>query len=117
MDNWSWPRHSGDFALLRVYAGPDGKPAPHAAANQPLRPPHFFPLAAQGVRPGDFVMVAGYPGLTFRSLTAPEMRERAELYFPRRAELLRGWLDIMAAASERSAAAHRPRRPHQEPGE
>ncbi|HXO27359.1 MAG TPA: S46 family peptidase [Thermoanaerobaculia bacterium] len=105
VDNWSWPRHSGDFALLRVYAGPDGRPAPHAAANQPLRPPHFFPLAAQGVRPGDFVMVAGYPGLTFRSLTAPEMRERAELYFPRRAELLRGWLDIMAAASEKSAAA------------
>jgi peptidase S46-like protein len=105
VDNWSWPRHSGDFALLRVYAGMDGRPAPHAAANQPLRPPHFFPLAAQGVRPGDFVMVAGYPGLTFRSLTAPEMRERAELDFPRRAELLRGWLDIMAAASDRDAAA------------
>jgi hypothetical protein len=105
VDNWSWPRHSGDFALLRVYARPDGRPAPHAAANQPLRPPHFFPLAAQGVRPGDFVMVAGYPGLTFRALTAPEMRERAELYLPRRAELLRGWLDIMAAASEKNAAA------------
>jgi hypothetical protein len=105
VDNWSWPRHSGDFALLRVYAGPDGAPAPHTAANRPLRPPHFFPLAAQGIRPGDFVMVAGYPGLTFRSLIAPEMRERAELYFPRRAELLRGWLDIMAAASERDAAA------------
>lgn len=105
VDNWSWPRHAGDFALLRVYAGPDGRPAPHAAANQPLRPPSFFPLAARGVRPGDFVMVAGYPGLTFRSLIAPEMRERAELYFPRRAELLRAWLDIMAAASERSAAA------------
>jgi hypothetical protein len=105
VDNWSWPRHAGDFALLRVYAGPDGKPAPHADGNQPLRPPHFFPLAAQGVRPGDFVMVAGYPGLTFRSLTAPEMRERAELALPRRAELLRGWLDIMAAASEKDAAA------------
>jgi len=105
VDNWSWPRHSGDFALLRVYAGPDGRPAPHAAANQPLRPPSFFPLAARGVRPGDFVMVPGYPGLTFRSLIAPEMRERAELYFPRRAELLRGWLDIMEAASAKDAAA------------
>src|SRR5262245_52621654 len=27
IDNWSWPRHTGDFALLRVYAGPDGEPA------------------------------------------------------------------------------------------
>jgi hypothetical protein len=105
VDNWSWPRHSGDFALLRVYTGPDGRPAPYAAANRPLRPPHFFPLAARGARPGDFVMVAGYPGLTFRSLIAPEMRERAELYFPRRAELLRGWLDIMEAASAKDAAA------------
>ena len=26
-DNWMWPRHTGDFSLFRVYAGPDGKPA------------------------------------------------------------------------------------------
>ncbi|HLX10042.1 MAG TPA: S46 family peptidase [Thermoanaerobaculia bacterium] len=105
VDNWSWPRHSGDFALLRVYAGPDGRPAPRAAGNQPLRPPHYFPVAADGIRPGDFVMVAGYPGITFRSLTAPEMRERAELYYPRRAELLRAWLDLMEAAARADAAA------------
>ena len=105
VDNWSWPRHSGDFALLRVYAGPGGTPAPHAAANQPLQPPHFFRVAAAGAHPGDFVMVVGYPLVTFRTLIAPEMRERAELFYPRRAELLRTWIDIMEAASRTGATA------------
>ena len=26
-DNWMWPRHTGDFAIFRIYAGPDNKPA------------------------------------------------------------------------------------------
>jgi hypothetical protein len=104
-DNWSWPRHTGDFALLRVYAGPDGQPAPHGAQNAPYRPRNFYPVAPQGAGPGDFVMLPGYPGLTLRSLTAAEMRERAELYFPRRATLYRAWMDIMEAASAKDETA------------
>ncbi|HKH43520.1 MAG TPA: S46 family peptidase, partial [Thermoanaerobaculia bacterium] len=105
VDNWSWPRHTGDFALLRVWAGPDGEPAPEGKGTTAYRPPHFFPVAAQGVGPGSFVLVAGYPGLTYRSLTAAEMRERAERWFPRRAELYRAWMDLMEASSERSEEA------------
>ncbi|HVT59453.1 MAG TPA: S46 family peptidase [Thermoanaerobaculia bacterium] len=104
-DNWSWPRHSGDFALLRVYCGPDGKPAARSAASVPYRPRHFFPVSAHGVHPGDFVLVAGYPGLTFRSLLEIEMREREELLFPRRAALFRAWLDLMEGAARRDEAA------------
>ena len=51
-----------------------------------------------------FVMVAGYPGLTFRSYTEAEMRERAELFYPRRAELYRAWIDRMEAASKTDEA-------------
>jgi len=105
VDNWSWPRHTGDFALLRIYAGPDGQPAPRSAANVPYQPQHFFPMAKQGVAPGDFVMLAGYPGTTFRSLTAAEMRERAELFFPQHAALYRAWIDLMETAAARDAAA------------
>lgn len=101
VDNWSWPRHTGDFTLLRIYAGADGKPAPRGEGNVPYKPRHWFPVARKGVAPGDFVMVAGYPGLTFRSFTEAEMRERAELYFPKRAELYRAWMDLMEAASEK----------------
>jgi len=106
VDNWSWPRHTGDFALLRVYAGPDGQPAPQGDGNAPLRPRHYFPVAARGVAPDEFVMVAGYPGSqTFRSYTEAEMRERAELFFPRRSALYRSWIDLMEAASEQDETA------------
>jgi hypothetical protein len=105
VDNWSWPRHNGDFALLRVYAGPDGQPAAPAPENKPYRPRHFFPIARKGVEPGGFVMVAGYPATTLRSLIEPEMRERGELYHPRRAELYRAWIDILEAASAKDGEA------------
>src|SRR6266568_5861378 len=35
-DNFEWPRHDGDFTFMRVYAGPDGKPAEYADNNVPL---------------------------------------------------------------------------------
>lgn len=99
VDNWSWPRHTGDFALLRVYTAPGGKPAPYDAANLPLASPTFFRLSTAGVAPGDFVLLTGYPGITFRSMTLAEMRERAQLFFPRRAELYRVWVEILERES------------------
>ncbi len=105
VDNWSWPRHVGDFALLRVYAGADNQPAPRAAGNVPYRPPHHFPVAPEGAAPGSFVMIAGYPGATFRSLSAAEVRERAERFYPERAALLRAWIDVMKTASAEGSGA------------
>ncbi|MEM7048190.1 MAG: S46 family peptidase [Acidobacteriota bacterium] len=96
-DNWSWPRHAGDFALLRVYADGDNQPAVQRAENQPYRPKRSLRIARQPLAAGSFVMVAGYPGQTHRSLVAGEMAILAELFYPRRAELYRGWIDIMQA--------------------
>ncbi len=98
VDNWSWPRHTADFALARVWAADGKNPAPHAAENQPYHPSRFFPISLSGVRDGDLVMVAGFPGYTVRGMTAPEMAEVAERYFPARAALYRRWLDLMDAA-------------------
>ena len=105
VDNWSWPRHTGDFALLRVYSAPDGRPAARADGNVPYHPKHFFPVAARGIEPDGFVMLAGYPGRTFRSYTEAEMAERAELFYPGLAALYRSWLDVMEAASEKDETA------------
>ncbi len=82
VDNWMWPRHTGDFAFLRAYVGPDGKPAPHSADNVPYRPTRWLKVATQRVRPGDLVWVAGYPGRTFRYQTLGEFRRAAETTMP-----------------------------------
>ena len=62
IDNWSWPRHTGDMAFVRVYAGDDNRPAPPADSNRPYRPRRHLQVAAEGVREDDFVAVTGYPG-------------------------------------------------------
>lgn len=92
IDNWMWPRHTGDFALARVYASPEGRSAAFDPANVPYRPEFFFPLAKNGIAPGDFVMVLGYPGITYRSLIAEEMAERRDRFFPRREEVFGEWI-------------------------
>ncbi len=66
VDNWMWPRHTGDFSLIRAYVGKDGKPAAYSPDNVPYRPAHFLKVTRTPLRPGDFVMVAGYPGTTNR---------------------------------------------------
>ncbi|HCT94061.1 MAG: hypothetical protein A2X19_04290 [Bacteroidetes bacterium GWE2_39_28] len=63
-DNYSWPRHTGDFAILRVYANKDNNPASFSAKNVPYKPKHFFSISSKGVKDGDFIMIPGYPGST-----------------------------------------------------
>ncbi|MEO0626235.1 MAG: S46 family peptidase [Bacteroidota bacterium] len=75
-DNWEWPRHTGDFSLFRVYSGPDGKPAPYSTDNIPLRPRHHLPINLNGIEPGDFTMVFGFPGRTDQHLSSEAMRNR-----------------------------------------
>ncbi len=63
-DNYSWPRHTADFAVLRVYANDKNEPASFNKKNRPYSPKHFLPISAKGVKENDFVMVVGYPGST-----------------------------------------------------
>lgn len=56
-DNWVWPRHTGDFSVFRIYAGPDNKPAEYSPDNKPLKPKHFFPISLDGIEEGDFTLV------------------------------------------------------------
>ncbi len=81
-DNWMWPRHTGDFGFYRAYVGPDGSSRPYAADNVPYRPKSWLKIAQQGVKDGDFVMVAGFPGTTNRLRTAEEVRFNFAEYEP-----------------------------------
>ncbi len=81
-DNWMWPRQCGDFALLRAYVAPDGTPGPHADTNVPYKPPRHLKVQPAGSNPGDFVMIAGYPGTTFRYRTALEAEHAVTVRYP-----------------------------------
>jgi len=95
IDNWMWPRHSGDFAFLRVYVAPDGSAAEHSADNVPYQPPRHLEINPEGANPGDFVMVAGYPGSTYRFRRARDLRFARDVRYPFRIELQRQIIDIL----------------------
>ena len=81
-DNWMWPRHTGDWSYLRAYVGKDGKPADYAKDNVPYHPAHILKVSGEGVHPGDLVIVAGYPGRTFRYRTASEVANMQQVVYP-----------------------------------
>ena len=66
IDNYEYPRHTGDFAFLRGYVGKDGKPAAYSVDNVPYQPKSFLKVNVNGVRAGDGILLAGYPGKTSR---------------------------------------------------
>ncbi len=82
VDNWIWPRHSGDFSFMRAYVGPDGAPAEYAADNVPYRPKMVLEVGADGVADQDAVFILGYPGSTYRHRPARFVAYMAEVYMP-----------------------------------
>ncbi len=86
-DNWMWPRHTADFTLLRVYSGPDGKPADFSEENIPYNPKYFLPVSLKGIEEGDFAMIMGYPGSTDRYKTSYGVKYTMEVTNPVRIEV------------------------------
>ena len=83
-DNWVWPRHTGDFALFRIYADKNNKPADYSPDNVPYKPKHFLPMNAAGVKPGDFTFVYGFPGTTDEYLPATSLEQIQDVINPTR---------------------------------
>ncbi|GGP48500.1 S46 family peptidase [Shewanella saliphila] len=95
IDNWMWPRHTGDFSFYRAYVSKDGKPADFSKDNVPYEPKSFLKVSAKGVSDGDFVMVAGYPGRTNRYRTADEVNNQFNWSYPHAKELQETMIDII----------------------
>ena len=104
IDNWMWPRHTGDWSFYRAYVGPDGRPADYAAENVPYEPASFLTVSAAGLEDGDFVMAAGYPGATARYARLSEVRDAFEWSYPLRRRIYQGWADTIVAAADDEAA-------------
>jgi hypothetical protein len=99
IDNWMWPRHTGDFSFLRAYVGKDGHSAEYAKDNVPYRPLHYFPIARKNLSPGDFTMILGFPGTTQRWYSAAEVGNETQFNYPERIALLEQYIALMEKAS------------------
>ncbi len=96
-DNWMWPRHTGDFALFRIYASKDNKPAEYSPDNVPYTPQKHLPISLKGVEPGDFTMVYGYPGSTQQYITSQAINQVVNISNPMNIALRDARLKIMEA--------------------
>ncbi|MEP3051379.1 MAG: S46 family peptidase [Erythrobacter sp.] len=105
IDNWQWPRHTGDFAFYRAYVGPDGSAAEFDEANVPYQPEHHLKVSASGLNEGDFVMAAGYPGSTSRYTLLAEVENTFNWTYPTFEVLLNEWIDTIEQAAPEGSDA------------
>lgn len=100
VDNWEWPRHTGDFSFMRAYVAPDGSTADYSVDNVPYKPKRFIQVAPQGANENDFVMLLGYPGRTARHKTSSFLRYEEGVRLPYIVELYGRQIATMQAAGE-----------------
>lgn len=99
-DNWEWPRHNGDFSLVRAYVGKDGKPAPYSKDNIPYKPKNTLKINPNGTKEGDFVFIMGYPGRTFRHESGSYLKFQQEVQLPVIQQFYKQYIDWMKEYSE-----------------
>lgn len=103
-DNWMWPRHTGDFSIFRIYAGPDNLPADYSEANVPYRPKKSLTISRAGVKEGDFTFVYGCPGSTQEYVHSEAVRYIQDVSDPEKIALRTTRLNIMKKYMDQSQA-------------
>jgi hypothetical protein len=83
IDNWMWPRHAGDFSILRAYVSKDGKSADYSKDNIPYNSKIFLKVSSAGIKDGDFVMLIGFPGTTRRYESSFSVDEMVNYDYPK----------------------------------
>ena len=94
-DNWMWPRHTGDFSIFRIYADKDNKPAEYSEDNIPYNPNRHLTISTQGVKPGDFTMVYGFPGRTDEYLPGVAVKQITQVLNPAKISIRKAALVVM----------------------
>jgi len=84
LDNWVWPRHTGDFSLFRIYAGKDNEPSLYSVHNMPYKSKKHLTISTAGVKEGDFTMVMGYPGTTDEYIISDEISYMLNTSLPKK---------------------------------
>jgi len=70
-DNWMWPRHNGDFSIVRAYEN-----------GKPYVPKKHLQINPGGTKENDFVFILGYPGRTYRHQPAQFLTYQKEHILP-----------------------------------
>ncbi|EGN74205.1 Peptidase S46 [Idiomarina sp. A28L] len=89
-DNWQWPRHSADLALLRVYN----------ADGSAYEPSHWLPLSPAAPADGEPVYVAGFPGTTQRYRLLQEADMAFAEFYPNLVLYSERWMAIIETAMQ-----------------
>ncbi|MCP4674661.1 MAG: S46 family peptidase [Deltaproteobacteria bacterium] len=95
VDNWMYPRHTGDYTFLRAYATSSGKGDPYHVDNVPFQPAAHLKVASQGVGKNTFVTVLGFPARTKRNYPATSARFAVESDMPLRRQVYGGMINIL----------------------
>jgi len=95
IDNWMWPRHTGDFSFMRAYVGPDGKPAEYAENNIPYKPKKYLKISLDGIKENDFTMILGYPGFTLRYRTSYSVDVWQNEIYPNRIDYSTTFIQVL----------------------
>lgn len=106
IDNWMWPRHTGDFTFLRIYTDPEGNPAKYNSLNIPLKAGTWLRVAEEDLSDGDPAFIIGFPGKTSRYMTAADVEFTLNKHYIPQIGKYQGLLDIMEeiAAKDPTAA-------------
>lgn len=99
IDNYEFPRQAGDFSFLRAYVGKDGRPADPSPDNVPYKSKDFLVVSAEGLKNGDPILLAGYPGRTSRYKLPSEIRFAREVDYPAKVASITADLSVIAAAT------------------
>ncbi|WP_322399734.1 S46 family peptidase [Massilia luteola] len=99
IDNYEFPRHVGDFSFLRAYVGRDGRPADPSPDNVPYKSKSFLVVSAEGLKAGDPILLAGYPGRTSRYKLPAEIRFARDVDYPAKVASITADLSVIAAAT------------------
>lgn len=99
IDNYEYPRHVADFTFIRAYVDKKGNSANYSKDNIPFTPKSFLTVNAGGVKKGDGVILAGYPGRTSRYKLASEIDFAGRWSYPAQVAMYNKTLDKIAAAT------------------
>ncbi len=91
-DNFTFPRHDLDFAIMRVYEN-----------GQPVQSREYLKWNSKGAADDDLVFISGHPGSTERGLTMAQLTLDRDVVYPMRIGRLNRHLAALRAYAARGS--------------